>query len=221
MNLVTALSLGSVLSYAPPATPDVCGAGASAPVVVDSSYRALYESGKSFGEFLATAERRKEQWERNFKNAVVPDALAGRARSSLGPWKVLVVAVDGCSDSVNTVPYLAKLIQQLVGFDMRIVGNDVGRWVMDSHKTPDGRGATPTVILLDANYAERGCWIERPVQLQQFMAEQKGKADDDAIFSGKMKWYDDDKGHQTLEEIVAIMEQAAAGKPACASNAPR
>jgi hypothetical protein len=126
-----------------------------------------------------------------------------------------VVAVDGCSDSVNTIPYLARLASQLIGVEMRIVGSDVGRAIMDAHKTPDGRGATPTVLLLDANYQERGCFIERPRELQSWILDQKGKLSDNEVFDRKMRWYDDDKGDKTLRDFVDVMERAARGQPAC------
>jgi hypothetical protein len=88
---------------------------------------------------------------------------------------------------------------------------------MDAHKTPDGRGATPTLVLLDQNYEERGCWIERPTELQSWITSQKGKTSDDDIFSKKMKWYDDDRGSKTLEEVVAMIEAAARGSKSCGS----
>lgn len=188
----------------------VCDALAPSPAVAtDSSYRTLFEGGKTFSEFVSKAERRKEQWEKNYSWATPPDALVARARAAAGPWKVLVVAVDGCSDSVNTIPYLAKLIEQVMGVELRIIGSDVGRAIMDAHKTPDGRGATPTVLLLDAAFAERGAWVERPSELQGWIAAQKGKMSDNDIFEKKMKWYDDDKGLKTVEEVVALMERAA------------
>jgi hypothetical protein len=188
--------------------------------VSDSAYRQLFESGVTFAQFLAKAERRKEQWTRNYEQSVVPDALLARARGAGGTWKLLVVAVDGCSDSVNTVPYVARLVEKMMGVELRIVGSDVGRAVMDAHKTPDGRGATPTLVLLDQNYDERGCWIERPSELQSWITSQKGKISDDDIFSKKMKWYDDDHGSKTLEEVVAMIEAAARGSTSCGSSSP-
>ncbi|MBL8983636.1 MAG: thioredoxin family protein [Gemmatimonadetes bacterium] len=182
---------------------------------VDSNYAQLYADGRSFADFLARAERRKEQWERNFQQAVVPDALLARARAARGPWKFLVVAVDGCSDSVNTIPYLAKLVEQLMGAELRIIGSDVGRGIMDSHKTPDGRGATPTVLLLDANHAERGCWVERPAALITWLAKEKSQRSENELFEGKMGWYDNDKGMKTLEDLVAMLEKASRGEKGC------
>jgi hypothetical protein len=35
-----------------------------------------------------------------------------------------------------------------------------------------------------------------------------------------MKWYDDDRGASSLEELVQMMEAAAAGRVFCGSGAP-
>jgi hypothetical protein len=187
----------------------------AAPARADSTFRQLFEGGQTFAQFLAKAERRKEQWERNFRDAVVPDALLARARAVPGEWKLLVVAADGCSDSVNTIPYLARLTEQLTGVELRVISSDAGKAIMDSHKTPDGRGATPTVLLLDPNYEERGCWVERPAELQRWIMDNRGKMKDDDIFDRKMKWYEEDKGAKTIGDFVAVMEKAASGSPAC------
>lgn len=187
-----------------------CQATLTAPAApADSTYRQLFEGGRTFADFVSRAERRKEQWEKNYAQAAPHDALVSRARATGGPWKLLVVAVDGCSDSVNTIPYLARLMEQVMGVELRIIGSDVGRAIMDAHKTPDGRGATPTVLLLDANYTERGAWVERPSELQGWIAGQKGKMSDNEIFERKMQWYDDDKGLKTVAEVVALMEKAS------------
>jgi len=183
--------------------------------VADSSYRRLFERGVTMEQFLAAAKSRREQWLRNYGDAIVPDALVTKGGAAAGPWKLLVVAVDGCSDSVNTNPYIAKLAEKIPGVELRIVDSDVGRSVMDAHRTPDGRGATPTVILLDGSYEERGCWIERPAELREWMLENKGKVKDSELFERKMAWYAADKGEKTMAEIAAMLEAAGRGERVC------
>jgi hypothetical protein len=202
-------------SRAPTGTPAAQDAATS-----DSVYRALFESGQAFADFVARADHRKEQWEANYALRATPDALVTRARAAGSGWRLLVVTVPGCSDSVNSIPYLASLVDQLPGVEMRLVMRDAGLSVMEAHRTPDGRAATPTVILLDAEYRERGCWIERPAPLIAWLDGQKGKMSDGELFDGKMKWYDDDRGASSLEELVQMMEAAAAGRVFCGSAAP-
>lgn len=184
-------------------------------VIPDSTYRRLFEGGVTMEQFLAAARSRKEQWASNYARGAVADAVLTRARSAPGPWKLLVVAVDGCSDSVNTVPYVARLAEQLMGVELRIIDSKAGREVMDTHRTPDGRGATPTVILLDAAFQERGCWIERPTELRDWILANKGKLKDSEIFEHKMSWYDEDVGAKTLVDIAAMIEAAGKGEAKC------
>ena len=186
-------------------------------VSVDSSYRALWAAGEAFADFVAKADRRKEQWEGNYARGVAPDALVTRVRAAGAGWRLLVITVPGCSDSVNSIPYLASFVDRVPGLEMRLVDRGVGLPVMETHRTPDGRPATPTVILLDAAFEERGCWIERPAPLIAWLAEREGTLSASELFDGKMKWYDADAGASSLEELVLMIEAAGRGGHQCAA----
>ena len=184
---MTILPLLAAVTLACAADPSVAPASRAqgAAVPADSTLRRLFDGGQRFAEFVAAARQRKAEWERHATRGPFPDTLAARARAA-GPWKLLVVAVDGCSDSVNTIPYLARFLEQVPGVELRIIGSAAGRAIMDAHRTPDGRGATPTVLLLDAEYVERGAWIERPSALQGWILAQKGVLDDAEVFTRKI-----------------------------------
>ncbi|MEW5917005.1 MAG: thioredoxin family protein [Gemmatimonadota bacterium] len=175
----------------------------------------LFATGESFEDFLAKAKRRREQWDGNYGRAVAADALVARATRVTGSWNVLVVAVDSCSDSVSTIPYIAKLVESLPNVTLRIVDPKAGKDVMEAHRTPDNRAATPTVILLDASFAERGCWVERPRELQARLAGEKKSDRDSTVFEGKMEWYEKDAGASTVAEFVEMLEKASRGEVAC------
>lgn len=177
---------------------------------------ALYNSGRTYVEFRDAATNRRQAWTDNYANAHVPDALLARVRSIPGLWRLLVVAEEWCGDSANTIPYIAKLVQRASNLDLRIIDSKNGRAIMEAHRTPDGRAATPTIILLTEGYEEAGCWIERPTTLQAWFLENEPKLDEDTLFERKYAWYDEDKGQETLEEIVAMIEVARAGDPICA-----
>ena len=177
--------------------------------VADSSYKALYESGVTFEDFVAHATARKEQWEGNYALKVAPDVLVTRATAAGSGFKLLVVTIPSCGDSVNSVPYLASFLDKVPVIEMRLINNVVGKSVMEAHRTPDGRAATPTVILLDDQYNERGCWVERPANLLARMKEPN--------FEGRQEWYDKDRGASSLEEIVQMIEAAVSGGKKCGS----
>lgn len=203
-----ALSLLATLAFAPePAC--LIAAPAFSPVgMASDSLRAIYESGQSFPEFLAAAERRKEMWQANYAAGETVDAtMVARAHAVGGTWHILVVAIDSCSDSVSTIPYLARLVEQVEGLEMRIVLPTVGKSVQEAHRTPDGRAATPTVVLLNPNWDVVGCFVERPVALRDWLEAHKGES--------KMDWYADDLGRTTVAQFVDVLEKAGHGEMRC------
>jgi len=182
----------------------------------DDDLKQMYETGQPYGEFLAGATRRAELWHGNTERAEdIDPTLLARAQAVGGTWYVLAVAIDACSDSVSTIPYLARLVSLVDGLDMRIVDSTVGRAVMEAHPTPDGRAATPTVLLLDADFDEAGCFIERPPSLQEWMMEHADERSREDATAWKMDWYEADSGQETLETFVEMMEAAASGGHVC------
>jgi hypothetical protein len=197
-----------------PLAPDV------AQPVVDSTLLALYAEGERWDDFLAAARARRAMWVQNSEAALVPaDALA-QAQSIPGVWRLLVVAVDSCSDSVNTIPYLARLVAEVPALELRIITPRAGRELMASRRTPDGRSATPTVVILDAAGQEAGCWIERPAVLQGIALRENAGGGTPAFAAAKQAWYDEDRGASTLREVVALLAAAADGARGCDAGAP-
>ncbi|MGK7312486.1 MAG: thioredoxin family protein [Candidatus Longimicrobiales bacterium M2_2A_002] len=192
------IGLLAVLLLWPPAVP------AQAP-----DYAALWAGGETYEEFTADIRARRTLWERNRARAAVPDAVLGRARSVPGSWRLLVVAFDRCSDSVSTIPYLAALVERVDGLAMRVIPPDEGRRIMEANPTPDGRPATPTVLLLDGAWRPRGAWVERPSELQAWYVANPDGLSHDARYFEKMEWYDRDAGRSTVEEVVSLLEAAA------------
>ena len=173
-------------------------------------YQALFQKGREYPEFLGAAKARKELWDKNQARAVAADDVLARARAFGGKLRLLVVAIDGCSDSASIIPHIARLAQ-LSGIELRIVApDDGGRAIMEAHRTPDGRAATPTIVLLDNAYQNVGVFVERPSTLHTWYEDRKktGIAQS-KLTEQKLEWYERDAGHTTLLELVALMEKAA------------
>jgi len=198
----------------------VCGA-ASAPAVsaADSSLEALWRRGEVWADFERRIEARAAVWRANIARAAVPDDLRARAGTVRG-FRLLIVTVDRCSDSANSVPYIVALAER-AGIDVRLVSPEDGRALMEAHRTPDGRAATPTVVVLDDRYELRGCWIERPAALQHWYLAEGRRLDGGTMVQQKQAWYDRDAGASTLREIVEVLEAAATGTPRCGESGER
>lgn len=184
-------------------------------VTQDSTLLALFSSGQSFPDFLAAAKARREGWLRMADSARVDDALVARAKAVGGTWHLLVVAIDACGDSMNNVPYLAKLSEMVPGLDLRIVLPVNGRPVQDTHRSLDGRTATPTFVLLDGKGNDMGCIVELPREIRDWAHGVRGTVSSDSLHAGIRSFYAANRGVAIITEAVEMLEAAKAGSPRC------
>jgi hypothetical protein len=171
-------------------------------------YRALFEQGIPFQDFLSAARSRRTEWLARYREAKVDPEAVARLREIDGRRRLLVVAEDWCGDSSNTVPYLAKLAEAVPDLlELRVINASVGRPVMEAHKSADGRAATPTVAVLDGDGHLLGAWVERPSALQTWYLEQQDKMSRKELLDRKYKWYEDDHGKSTIHEVVDLLRK--------------
>ena len=166
---------------------------------------AIFDQGKSYEDFLATADSRPEVWKANTKRAKPPAALVDRLRAASPNLRFVVVATAPCSDSVHVVPYVAALARE-AGIPLRIVDPAVGRSIQDAFKTPDGRGATPTVAILRGDKVV-AAWVERPAALQAWMLGPAAALSSSDRMDRKFGWYEWDRGESTIAELVDLVER--------------
>lgn len=168
----------------------------------------VFDQGLPWTEYLASAQQQRDTWVRNAGRDVSP-ALVERLKKVSTGLKLLVIAEDWCSDSVNSIPYLGTLTSKS-GTDMRVVNSVVGKSFMEAHRTPDGRAATPTVIFI-RDGKEVAAWVERPAALQTWFIDNMTKIDQAERQQRKISWYEWNRGDESLREIVALAEQTMKG----------
>lgn len=184
-------------------------------VAADSTLLQLQSSGQTFADFLAAARARREGWLQVRDSSRVDDTVLARARAVGGSWHLLVIAVDRCGDSMNSVPYLAKLAEQVPGLDLRIVLPEQGRAVQESHRSLDGRLATPTIVLLDADGRDVGCIVELPREIREWAHGVRSQVSSDSLHAGIRQFYARDRGKGITTEAVELLEAAKSGASRC------
>jgi hypothetical protein len=199
------------------AAPDEERPAAVYAALASDSLEALYTAGRSWDAFYDAVDRRRDLWVRNWTRARVPADLADRAQQ-VGGWRILVITEPGCSDSANSIPYIARLVQQTAGLEMRLVDSTSGRPWLETHRSTDGRAATPTILVLDDRFDIRGCWVEQPVALQAIWLPIVARGTMAEEIGLKMTWYADDDGRETLREFVEVLEGAKSGHAVCAAH---
>jgi hypothetical protein len=171
-------------------------------------YLTTYIKGETFASFLDHASSRRDEWRRQYNDAVVPADLVSRMRQLPDRRLILVVAEAWCSDSVNSVPYVARLVDGAPErLALRIIDSTAGRSVMNANRTPDGRSATPTLVVLRENGDLMGSWVERPRTTQVWFLERRKTMAYDAVHAELLKWYAEDAGRTTMSEIAALLEE--------------
>ena len=195
-----------------------CGSRPSGPT--DSApLGRLFATGKAFPEFLAGVDSLQRDWHANYERAVPDPAVVSQVRALEGTWKLLVVAEAWCTDAVNTLPYIAKLVDSSAGhLELRIVTSKAGDTVTAAHRSFDGRQATPTLVLLDPASQERGCWVERPHELGLWARENKPNLPEAEYAAQKAARYAADAGASTLKELGQMLAGAGPDR-ACFGNA--
>ena len=179
----------------------VVGVGAD-----EVDYAALYGKGLTFAAFVESAGSRADSWRRKSIDAAIGEDSIARVRALPAQRRMLVIAEATCSDSVATLPYLAKLVEQSQGkLDLRVVNSTTGRAVMEAHRTPDGRAATPTIVVLGVDGEIVGAWSERPAALQTWYIDQKSVLSRAELMAQKTNWYAEDGGKSAIAEVVAIL----------------
>jgi hypothetical protein len=136
--------------------------------------------------------------------AQVPTDLTDRLNLIRTDLRMLIVAEDWCSDSVHTVPYIAKLAE-VSGIELRIVDRVTAHPLLKQYQTPDHRLATPLVVWI-RHGRDVGAWVERPSTLQAWFVAMRSAHDDERM-TRKEEWYVRDRGRSTLAEIVALAER--------------
>jgi hypothetical protein len=178
----------------------------------DGDAARLFEHGLTWDQFLSGAKAQREAWLKTTATATSHPSpeLIERFKRAAAQLRILIVAEDWCPDSVNVVPYIAVLAAA-AAVPLRIISRAAGQPLMDTHRTPDGRPATPTVVLLRGG-DDIGAWVERPAVVQQWFLSIATDPESARRFGERQSWYDADRGRTALAEVIAIAERTAAGR---------
>lgn len=174
----------------------------------DIDYAGLYAKGVTFAEFLENARARRDQWRAHYNDATVTPDLITRMRALPGRRRLLVVAEDWCADSVNTIPYIVRLVDGAPErLELRLIDSERGKAVMEAHRTPDGRAATPVVVVLAEDGRVLGTWTERPSSTQTWFLEKQKTTMQKPLHDELKDWYAKDAGKTTVAEIAEIVSR--------------
>jgi len=116
-----------------------------------------FAAGATFQQLLARDKDNSEMWKAMYKRASLDEDAVRRAKNIEHRFHFLVLNEDWCGDSVNILPYVARLAEATDKIEMRILGRDSNPDLMDRHLTGKAR-SIPIVIVYDGAFREKGWW---------------------------------------------------------------
>ena len=164
-----------------------------------------FAAGSTFEQLLERPKQNSDMWNMVYKRAVLDDAAVMRARALEHRFNLLVLNEDWCGDSVNILPYVARLAEATDKLEMRILGRDTNRDLMDSHLTGTSR-SIPIVIVYDGAFREKGWWGPRPGPLQRWLTTEGLALPKPDRYPLIRAWYARDKGKTIVAESLSIIE---------------
>lgn len=176
-----------------------------------------YTDAAPFADMTAASGDYGPLFQAQRDRAIIPADLLARAEALGGAWHLLVISEDWCIDSQSAVPVVSALADAASNLSLRIVSRDACPELMDTHLTNGTSRSIPLVLVLDADFEERGWWGPRPRALQERVTSDWKLLDKPERIREIRRWYAVDKGRTILEEIVALLERAAIAQPAIAT----
>lgn len=144
------------------------------------------------------------------KTIKVPQEIANKLIGLKKEHILLVISEGWCGDAAQIVPVINKMAQISENIELKIVLRDENDELMEQYLT-NGARSIPKLVLIDKETGiVRGSWGPRPAGATQLVKEFKEKhgAFTPEAKTELQKWYLQDKGLSTMEEITLLLETA-------------
>jgi thiol-disulfide isomerase/thioredoxin len=185
------------------------------PVLPILDWKAIFESGKPFEEWLNTAESGQNR--EAIQRALAGQALEPQIEALLGalprPVHVVAIAEPWCGDVRRHVPVLQRLAQAAPNLEVRYVSREQHKDVFARFLTNGGE-AIPKFVFLSDQFVECGNWGPMPAADRVLIARGKACGDLHAAREKVALSYQADVDRRiVVEELMDLISTAVAASP--------
>ncbi|WP_445709800.1 thioredoxin family protein [Flavobacterium sp.] len=174
----------------------------------------LISEGKSTGhnqtvDLLHYSELNETRLKRLDKTLVVSEENRTKIENLDKKYTWLVISEGWCGDAAQLLPIMNKVAEASENIDLKIVLRDDNEVLMNQFLTNGGK-AIPKLIVLDAETNEViADWGPRPEPARKLIADYKAANGvvDEPVKIELQKWYLQDKGLTTQNELLALLEK--------------
>lgn len=185
------------------------------PVLPVLDWKAIFESGKPFEEWLEAGEHDKNR--EAMQQGLAGQELEPHIEALLGalprPVYVVAIAEAWCGDVVRHAPVLQRLAQAAPNLEVRYITREQHKDVFVRFLTNGGE-AIPKFVFLSSQWVECGNWGPMPAADRVLIARGKACGDVGAARKKTGLSYQMDPGRRiVVEELVALIHIAVSASP--------
>lgn len=157
---------------------------------------------EGYGQYISINHTRSTRW---FKTGLPQvDEMAAFSQKNINEiW--LVLTEYWCGDAAHNLPFVQMLANSNPHIEVLYLLRDQHLDLMDDYLSDTGGRSIPVVIRIEKeSYQELGKWGPRPANAQELFLElKKSERPLQEQINELQKWYNADKGHQVIRELLA------------------
>ena len=185
------------------------------PVLPILDWKAIFESGMPFEDWLGTAEYDMNR--KAMEQALAGQELEPHIEALLGalprPVYVVAIAECWCGDVVRHAPVLQRLAQAAPNLEVRYIAREQHKDVFVRFLTNGGE-AIPKFVFLSDQFVECGNWGPMPAADRALISRGKACGDVGAARQKVSQSYQMDVGRRiVVEELVELVNIAVCASP--------
>ncbi|WP_136480400.1 thioredoxin family protein [Cognatitamlana onchidii] len=164
------------------------------------------EKTKDFAAYTKLNDKRMKRWDKTIKISKVAQKKIAEFDHKL-TW--LVITESWCGDAAHVIPVLNKIAELNPNIRLRLVLRDVNPELMDGFLT-NGNRSVPKVIMIDDESGDVVyTYGPRPTQATGYVKRFKAKngALTPDFKQDLQHWYNNDRGQNIIDDIVALFSQ--------------
>jgi hypothetical protein len=168
---------------------------------------AEWETAIDYQDFLKKAREHVELMKARYSDLQLNDADLEALGSIQNEIRILVIGTDRCSDSIGTIPILARMVAASPKVQLGILDSDANARYHQQFKV-NGKRKTPVVLFLNKDLEELCRWVERPNAAYKVINEGTNPAIEDRQHALMKLYSDPEIQRQCFNEFMSLLKRA-------------
>ena len=141
------------------------------------------------------------------KTMQIDTDLKNMLQNLASTYTFYVISEGWCGDAAQLLPIINKITEATSNITLKIIFRDQNLEIMDQYLT-NGSRSIPKLVIYNEKEEEIATWGPRPVEATQLVIDLKTQYGGitEEVKKKKKKWYNQDKGITTQNEIIALLK---------------